>query len=116
MTELRSPGRRGDLIVALDVLATLSPARVEQWPGLTEAVHWLVDDTAWDEYDVAGSIGWSLRDEQEVVVIRAVLAPLLVVLDDLGPTEPDSAYLVHPRWPDVRTAAGSAHRMLTRST
>ncbi|MGW6443862.1 SCO4402 family protein [Lentzea sp. NPDC055074] len=116
MAELRSPGIRADIVAALDVLVTVTPETVERWPGLTEAVHWLVDDTFWDEGDVAESIGWTLRDMREVVAIRALLVPLLVVLDELGPHEPDPAYLRHPRWPDVRVAAGDARRLLTSST
>ena len=116
MTELGAPGLRADLVVALDVLMTLTPQTVERWPGLTEAVHWLVDDTWWDQRDVAESIGWMLRDEQEVAVIRAVLDPLLTVLGDLGPIEPDPAYLLHRRWPDVRAAAANAHRVLSLPT
>ncbi|MFS8104643.1 hypothetical protein LFM09_46830 [Lentzea alba] len=113
MTELEAPDRRGDIIDALDVLMTITPETVERWPGLTEAVHWLVDDTFWDQRDAAESIGWTLRDEQEVTAIKAVLAPLLAVLDELGPVEPDPAYLRHPSWPDVRTTAANAHRLLT---
>jgi len=113
MVELKSPGMRGDIIVALDVLVTRTPETIKQWPGLTEAVHWLVDDTFWDMQDVTGSIGWMLLDEREVAAIKAVLVPLLAVLDELGPHEPDPEYLRHLRWPDVRTAAGNAHRALT---
>lgn len=85
MIELKSPGTRADIVVALDLLVTLTPETTERWPGLTEAVHWLVDDIFWDERDVAESIGWTLRDEQEVAAIGAVLVPLLAVLDALGP-------------------------------
>lgn len=112
MIELKSPGTRADIVVALDLLVTLTPETTERWPGLTEAVHWLVDDTFWDERDVAESIGWTLRDGQEVAAIRAVLVPLLAVLDELGPLAPDPDYLRHRRWPDVRIAAGNAHRLL----
>jgi hypothetical protein len=114
VTELGAPGLRAGLVEALDALMMLTPQTVGRWPGLTEAVHWLVDDTWWDQRDVAESIGWMVRDEQEVAVIRAVLDPLLAVLDDLGPLEPDSEYLRHRRWPDVRDAAANAHRTLTR--
>jgi hypothetical protein len=116
MTELESPGTRSGIIEALDVLATVTPEDTERWPDLTAAVHWLVDDTLWDQFDVAESIGWTLRDEQEVAAIRAVLDPLLAVLDALGPLAPDPSYLRHRSWPDVRAAAGNAHRVLTRST
>ncbi|WP_116505430.1 hypothetical protein [Micromonospora sp. B006] len=42
------PDRRADITNALSVLATLRPHGIALWPGLTEAVHWLIDDTSWD--------------------------------------------------------------------
>jgi hypothetical protein len=60
------PDCGADLIGALDALMTLTPQTLERWPGLTEAVHWLVDDTWWDERDMAESIRFTayLRHER----------------------------------------------------
>lgn len=101
-----------------------SPATVPHWPGLTEAVHWLIDDTGWDHYYETGheifnpdrAIGDILRDRNEVAAISAVLAPLLDVLGDLGPLRPDTEYLDHQRWPEVAAAARSACASLSTGT
>lgn len=115
------PGRRADIINALTVLATVTPATLHQWPGLTEAVHWLVDDTGWDLYydtgqerfNPARAIGDFFRDGNEVAAIDAVLVPLLGVLDELGPLQADTEYLDHQLWPEVAAAAHSAHTLLS---
>ncbi|MER5267588.1 hypothetical protein ABTZ99_36375 [Actinosynnema sp. NPDC002837] len=111
--EVQYPGLRGDVIVALERFATLTPQTVEQQGGaLTDAVHWLVDDTFWDLRDPSEDIGYRLRDGEEVAAIKAVLEPLLAVLGQLGPVRPDVEYLAHRRWSDVMANAGAAHRLL----
>lgn len=117
------PGRRDDILSALTVLATITPATLHHWPGLTEAIHWLIDDTGWDRYYENGqeifnpdlAIGDILRDRSEVTAIGAVLAPLLDVLGDLGPRRADTEYLGHHRWPGVLAAAHSAYALLSGS-
>ncbi|MFD0202931.1 MULTISPECIES: SCO4402 family protein [Saccharothrix] len=111
--DVRYPGLRGDVTDALKLFAELDREAVEQRVGdLTNAVHWLVDDTFWDMRDASEDIGYRLRDHQEVAAIKAVLDPLLVVLDELGPVAPDVDYLDHRRWPEVVTSARAAHRLL----
>lgn len=122
MKEVEWPGRRGDIVDALAYFATVTPDRLDDWPDLTHAVHSLVDDTFWDLYyeegnetcHPANSIGQILRDHDEVDAIAATLDPLLTVLRDLGPVQPDPEYLAHPRWPDVATAAKAAHEVMRR--
>lgn len=111
MSDISLPGRRRDITTALGVLVDLRPGSTD-WPGLTEAVHWLIDDTWWDEHGPHGDVGTLLRDGREAKAITATLTPLLAVLDDLGPAANDDDYLAHPRWRDVVTAAGNAYRLL----
>ncbi|MFI7104879.1 hypothetical protein ACIBK9_01075 [Nonomuraea sp. NPDC050227] len=40
--------------------------------------------------------------------MQTVVGALLQVLDHLGPTAPDSAYLDHPGWVNVLNSAGAA--------
>jgi|SRR4051812_36106517 hypothetical protein len=124
MPEIEWPGRRGEIVDALQFFATIRTVSLqEQDQDFTNAVHALVDDTFWDLYYEEGnerfnpvaSIGRILRDHHEVDLIAAVLDPLLTVLRDLGPVRPDPEYLAHPRWPDVATTAAAAHQALCRA-
>jgi hypothetical protein len=123
MEEVEWPGRRGEIIDALEFFATVTPANLQSWDqDFRDAVDVLVDSTFWDLYDEEGTelfnparfIGRILRDHHEVDVIAAVFDPLLTVLRDLGPVRPHPEYLAHPRWPDVAATAAAAHQVLCR--
>jgi hypothetical protein len=111
VTNVAWPGRRSDVVNALQILGTARPRELSRWPGLDEAVHWLVDDTWWDHQEPAGD-GTILHDDHEAAAITAVLGPLVAILDEIGPDEDDDVYLVHPRWEQVADAARHAHRLL----
>lgn len=111
-------GRRGDVVNALETLAAPSPTLApgendSRSPALTDAVHWLVDDTLWDTQDPAQSVGLILEDEAEAESVRAVLKPLLAVLERQGPGAADSAYFHDVGWQAVQDCASSALRALT---
>jgi hypothetical protein len=113
------PERRADVVAALTTLATLRqtmkrPDVTEAWPGLGEAVHWLVDDTWWDARDPADDVGTLLRDADEAAAVSAVLAPLLEILDEVGPTARDAEFVAHRRWHETAIAASRARKLLTR--
>ncbi|HVX45248.1 MAG TPA: hypothetical protein VHC49_15265 [Mycobacteriales bacterium] len=112
MTEPLWTTRRRDVINALDRLASISPDNVTDSPTLTDTIHWLVDDTDWDQRAPAEDIVTVLRDPAEAQALSRVLVPLLAVLDELGPTQADTAYLRHERWPDVRSSASAACDLL----
>ncbi|MGC4893878.1 SCO4402 family protein [Micromonospora sp. DT31] len=116
MTTIAWPDRRADVVAALSVLAALRPHARTSWPGLTEAVHWLVDDTFWDQRSPVADIGTILGDADEADAITATLEPLSAVLDELGPTAADDDYLTHPRWREVAHAAADARHLLTAGT
>lgn len=105
------PGRRADVVAGLEVLAAEPPpaagARDRRWPPLTDAVHWVVDDTWWDQRPPADDIGTILRDRAEADALAAVVAVLVGVLDEVGPDD-DAAVFAHPRWAEVRRAAVAA--------
>jgi hypothetical protein len=112
------PERREDVVSALRVLAAEPPAldegggRDPRFPDLTNAVHWLVDDTAWDSEDPVTSIGTILRDSAEADVIRAVVAAVVVVSDRQGATGSDAAWFGGRGWCEVlRLAAESLTRL-----
>lgn len=112
MGEVEWPGRRCDVIEALRVLATATPETLRCWPGLTEAVHWLIDDTCWDFLSPAEVIGQILVDHHEVDKINAVLGPFLAVIDEVEPSSDDDDYLSHPRWPVIADGARAALDLL----
>ncbi|MET7951230.1 hypothetical protein [Micromonospora sp. NPDC005324] len=116
MTTIAWPDRRADIITALAVLATLRPHTPTSWPGLTEAVHWLIDDTFWDQRSPSSDIGTILSRANEADAITATLKPLSAILDELGPTAADDDYLTHPRWHEVTHAAADAHQLMTGQT
>ncbi|WP_182907205.1 SCO4402 family protein [Microbispora sp. H13382] len=107
------PERRGDVLNALQALADREYQEQHWrsghgWPDLTAAVHWLIDDTFIDQAGARSLIPQLFRDEQEADHVQLVVNALLRVLDDLGPTAPDHAYLDHPAWITVLHAADAA--------
>lgn len=101
---------------ALAILATLQPPAPTSWPGLTEAVDWLVNDTFWDQRSPADAIGTILVNVDEADAIAATLRPLLAIIDELEPTGSDDDYLTHPRWPEVTRAAATAYQLMASQT
>ena len=97
------PDRREDVLNALDILASPNPSA--EWPTLTEAVHWLVDDTFWDVRDPKEDIGALLVDEHEAAAVRSVVSAVGAVAERQGPTASDQAWLDDFSWPIVRKLA-----------
>jgi hypothetical protein len=84
--------RREDVLSALRVLAAEPPvldneSRDTRRPDLTNAVHWLIDDTSWDLQDPVTSIGTILRNGHEADAVREVVA----VSERQGTTISDAA-------------------------
>lgn len=106
------PDRRMDVLNALDTLAADPPELVDsrdpRWPALGDAVHWLVDDTAWDHRDPIESVGTLLRSEQEAAAVGRVVAAVVAVSDRRGPTAPDGDWFGDEGWPQVQSAAQKA--------
>jgi hypothetical protein len=100
------PDHREDVLNALDILASPNPSA--EWPTLTEAVHWVVDDTSWDVRDPAEDIGALLIDEHEVAAVRSAVSAVVAVSERQGPTSSDPAWLDDPSWPIVRKMASRA--------
>ena len=107
------PERREDVISALRVLAaeppTLDGADVDtRFPDLTNAVHWLVDDTAWDSEDPVSSVGTILRNSVEAGAIRAVVAAVVGVSGRQGAAAADAAWFGDSYWSEIRRLAAEA--------
>ncbi|MFD8494900.1 hypothetical protein [Amycolatopsis sp. NPDC059657] len=113
------PGQREDVLVALEVLAAEPPVlddagRDTRWPDLTNAIHWFVDDTGWDQQDPATSIGTILRNEHEADLVRDVVAAVVAVSDRQGATSSDAAWFADGGWCEVRRLATDALTFLAR--
>lgn len=66
--------RRVDLREALVLLSSEAPPltpsdRDPRWPDLTAAIHWLVDDTWWDQRDPSEDVGVILRSGAEAAIV-----------------------------------------------
>ncbi|WP_425571052.1 SCO4402 family protein [Planotetraspora kaengkrachanensis] len=112
------PERREDVLNALQVLGDRDYQEQHWrsghgWPDLTNAVHWLIDDTFIDQTGARALIPQLFRDEREADLVQIVVDALLRVLDDLGPTAPDDAYLDHPAWISVLHSAHTALQVLS---
>lgn len=113
------PDRRQDLLNALGLLAADVPELdgdgwdTTRWPDLTAAVHWLVDDTAWDVHDPVESIGTVLHNDVEADAVRAVVTAVVAVSDRQGATAPDASWYGDQTWPEVRRLATQALASLT---
>lgn len=111
-TQVELPDRRLDVIESLKVLASdvsrLDSGRDTRWPDLTNAVHWLVDDTVWDHYDPAESIGVLLRSEAEAAAIRLVVASVVIVSETVGADISDRSWFESDEWPRVQELSRSA--------
>jgi hypothetical protein len=108
---------REDVVAALEVLADhdahgrwLDGGRT--WPGLTDAVHWLVDDTGWDGHPTADDVGTVLRTADEAEAVQIVVDRLGALVDELEPTDDDARYVSHPAWAGLVEAAERALRAL----
>lgn len=104
------PDRRGDVLNALGILASPNPSA--EWPTLTDALHWLVDDTFWDVRDPAEDIGALLVDEHEAAAVRLVVRALVAVSERQGSTATDQTWLNDSGWPMVRKLAKRAEIMM----
>ncbi len=111
------PDRRADVLAALELLANEAPAFDEaggdpRWPDLTNAVHWLVDDTWWDYHDPAGSVGTILRDQREADAVAQVVALVVRVGELHGASAPDAEWFADPSWSHVQARAAVALQLL----
>jgi hypothetical protein len=111
------PDRRADVISGLDALASDPPVLQSgqsdpRWPDLTNAVHWVVDDTSWDTQDPAKDVGLILRDEGEAAAVRAVVTLVVGISERRGPLAPDALWFADPEWPGVRQVALAALELM----
>ncbi|MEV4399577.1 hypothetical protein [Nonomuraea sp. NPDC049607] len=112
------PERRKDVLESLRALSDRD-YQDQHWrsgkgrPDLTAAVHWLIDDTFIDQHGARALIPHLFFDQREADLVQTVVGALLHVLDDLGPTAPDNAYLDHPEWTNVQNSAGAAYLALS---
>lgn len=108
----------------LETLRTLADAEYQRktwldqnFPPGTEhdcfdyAVHFIYDDTSLAT-DPEDTIGVFLKDENEVQMIKAVVAALERVFDALGMKATDEEYISSREWSDVLKAASRAWQAL----
>ncbi len=111
------PDRRADVISGLDTLASAPPVLQAgqsdpRWPDLTNAVHWVVDDTWWDSHDPADSVGLILRDDIEAAAVRAVVTLVVRVSERQGALAADALWFADPDWSAVRQLALTALELM----
>lgn len=116
--EVEWPDWRSDVIEALRALAdeelhVVWRNREPSTPSLTDAVHWLIDDSWFDTKSATSMVGRLFADEREAAGVDAAVSTLLVILDEVGPVQPDRAYLDHPNWQDVVSTSRAALAILT---
>lgn len=112
------PDMRENVIAGLEVLAAPVPALSadgvdQRWPDLTNAVHWVVDDTWWDQHDATESIGTLLEDSDEAAAISAVVAAVVGVADRRA-TASDNEWFSDSEWPTVQELAAFALNLMRR--
>ena len=105
------------MISGLDALASAPPIPQAgqsdpRWPDLTNAVHWVLDDTSWDSQDPADSVGLILRDEGEAAAVRAVVTRIVRVSERHGALAPDALWFADPDWSAVRQVALAALELM----
>ncbi|MGW4412074.1 SCO4402 family protein [Nonomuraea sp. NPDC004702] len=81
--------------------------------GLLGPATRLIDDTFIDQHAARTLIPHLFFDQREADLVQTVVVALLQVLDHLGPTAPDHAYLDPPEWTNVLNSAGAAYLLLS---
>lgn len=117
--DLRCPRQRQDILAGLEALAA-EPAVDERgmdprWPNLDNAVHWVVDDTGWDQNDPSKSVGDWLVDEGEAEAVALVVSLIRELSDRHGAEAVDADWFSDPTWPQVKDAATRAVAAMRRN-
>ena len=113
------PDRRMDVLNGLDILASTPPGldqhgSDDRWPDVRNAVHWVVDDTWWDQQDPEESIGTLLESVEEAEAVAAVVREIVSVSDHHGAQASDQVWSDDEAWPRVRAAAQHAADVMRR--
>jgi hypothetical protein len=113
VSELKFPEMRQNFIGGLEIFTEEPPYPRGQFPDLTNAVHWFIDDTFWDVHPASDDIGMTLWNGAEAEAVSIVVSGVLAILEDVGgATSKDSKYFKHRRAPAVRAAARDALDLL----
>jgi len=94
--------------LAAEVPTTLHGDADPRWPDLTNAIHWLIDDTWWDRDDPVNSVGILLRNDAEAKAVAAVVKAIDEVAEHRGATSTDREWFADEAWPVVRKRASEA--------
>jgi hypothetical protein len=113
------PDWREDVLIGLETLAAKPPQlekreRDPRWPDLTNAVHWVVDDTFWDFRDPADHIGTVLVDEEEAAALRLVVAAVVAV-SERQVNNDDRSWFSDEDWSRVQALAAHAAALMRRN-
>jgi hypothetical protein len=108
--------QRHDVLAGLEVIASDPSIGESGWdgtyPGLGNAITWVVDDTWWDQNDPSTDLGRLLHSTAEVEAVRHVVAAILDVARRHEPGTPDSEWVGDVEWPRVRLLAGEAATLM----
>ena len=109
--------QRGDVKEALILLSSGVPDLTPEgwdprWPNLTEAIHWLIDDTGWERRDPSEDVPRVLHTEEEASALAVLVRSVMKVHDRHGPTAPDAAWYGDSEWTRVQQLAATALALL----
>jgi hypothetical protein len=111
--------RRVDVIEGLRHLAAEPVVDADgndpRWPDLRNAIHWVVDDTFWDQHHPREDIGLLVEDEEEAQLAHELVAALDRMEEMRPGPRSDQAWFEDPAWPDVRRCAEALLSTMERS-
>lgn len=110
---VRFPQFRRDVIAGLEAfsshqLAVSWRAGESTFPSITDAVHWIIDDTWWDTKPVADSVGLLLTSPAEAEAVGAAVEAVLAVVEAVGPDSSDAAFAAHDLFPAAQERCRAA--------
>jgi hypothetical protein len=114
MEVLKYPDWRENIVAGLEFFASRTFAS-QEWPDVTNAVHWIIDDTSWDKHPPRDDLGILIWNDEEATAVHAVVRLLLACLDEMTSDVPDFVYFAHPRAAAVRAASKSAVFLMRRN-
>lgn len=75
-------------------------------------MHWLVDDTSWDDHDPSQSVGTIRETAEEAAAVQRVVELIVAVSRRQGATSSDVKLFTDEAWAEVQREAVVAAQLL----